>query len=152
MIVAVPLLTPVTIPVLPTVATAVLLLLQVPPLIPSVKVIVDPVHTLAGPVMVPAVAVVPMDMGSVAMAVPQLLLTVYTIVSRPALTAVNEPTVVMVALALVMLQVPPGAASVYRLTVPTQRLPGPLMEPALGKGLTVTARVAAAVPQLLLTV
>ena len=43
---------PVTVPPL-TVALA-LPALQVPPGVPSVRVIVEPIHTLSGPVMVPA--------------------------------------------------------------------------------------------------
>jgi len=45
----VPDVTPVTIPVEPTVANAVLLLAQVPPPVASVSPIVDPTHTVAGP-------------------------------------------------------------------------------------------------------
>ena len=47
----VPAATPVTIPVLPTEATVGALLLHVPPPVISLKVIVWPTHTLAGPVM-----------------------------------------------------------------------------------------------------
>ena len=36
-------------PVLPTVATVVLLLLQVPPVTPSVKAVIDPAQTTSGP-------------------------------------------------------------------------------------------------------
>lgn len=43
--------TPVTIPEVPTVANAVLLLLQVPPLVASVSVVVDPAQTMAVPPM-----------------------------------------------------------------------------------------------------
>ena len=46
--------TPVTTPVALTVATAVLLLLQVPPVAVSVKVAVAPVQTPAGPETIPA--------------------------------------------------------------------------------------------------
>ena len=46
-----PALTPVTIPVLPTVATAVLLLVHVPPARRSVNVTDEPVHRLPGPVI-----------------------------------------------------------------------------------------------------
>jgi len=42
---------PVTIPPVETVACAVLLLLHVPPLVASDKLMVDPVHTLVGPLI-----------------------------------------------------------------------------------------------------
>ena len=54
-IVAVPFATPVTIPVEPTVAIPVLLLLQVPPVVASVNAIVEPWQTDAGPVIAAAV-------------------------------------------------------------------------------------------------
>lgn len=52
--VVVPAVTPVTTPEVPIVATAVLLLAQVPPLTVLVREVVRPVHTLAEPEMVPA--------------------------------------------------------------------------------------------------
>ena len=52
--VAVPVDTPVTMPVLPTVATLMLPLLHVPPLVRSVSTVVAPEHTVNVPVMVPA--------------------------------------------------------------------------------------------------
>ena len=52
--VAIPDDTPLTMPVLPTVATDVAVLLQAPPDAPSVNVVVDPAHTFKIPVIVPA--------------------------------------------------------------------------------------------------
>ena len=101
---------PVTIP--PVTDALLLLALQLPPVVPSVKVIVLPTHTLVVPVIVPAVRVAPTVTDSVVVAVPQLLLTVYFIVSVPALTAVTTPDVFMVAWLLVMLHVPPLPLSV----------------------------------------
>ena len=71
-----PVLTAVTIPVLPTVATAVLSLLHVPPVAVSVKVIVVPVHIVPPPPIVPALTEVPIVIPSVAVAVPQPVVTV----------------------------------------------------------------------------
>jgi hypothetical protein len=48
---AVPAATPVTVPVLVTVAMDVLPLLHVPPLVGSVYTVVEPTHTLAAPLM-----------------------------------------------------------------------------------------------------
>ncbi len=56
MISVVPAATPVTTPELFTVAAAVLLLLQVPPVIVLVNVVVAPSHTVAVPAGVPGVA------------------------------------------------------------------------------------------------
>ena len=47
--VAVPDVTPVTTPVVTTVATAVLPLLHVPPVVASLRVVVEPIHTAAVP-------------------------------------------------------------------------------------------------------
>lgn len=74
--VAVPLLTPVTIPVAPTVATELLPLLHEPPPVASASVIVDPTHTLPGPVIVPAPEIVPIVTTLVVEAVPQVFVTV----------------------------------------------------------------------------
>jgi hypothetical protein len=49
--------TPVTTPVVETVATAGLLVVQAPPAAVSAKVIVEPIQTLPGPVIVPALTV-----------------------------------------------------------------------------------------------
>ena len=49
--VVLPVVRPLTTPVLPTVATAGLLLLHVPPVVVSVKFMVAPTHTLLGPPM-----------------------------------------------------------------------------------------------------
>ena len=48
-----PAVSPFTIPVLPIVATNVLLLLQVPPGVTSVSGIVEPTQTVVGPLMLP---------------------------------------------------------------------------------------------------
>jgi hypothetical protein len=52
--VAVPAVMPVTVPVLPTVATPVAVLLHVPPVAASLKPVAEPTHTDAVPVMLPA--------------------------------------------------------------------------------------------------
>ena len=74
---AVPVATPVTTPVaLLMVATDTLLLLQVPPLTVEVSVIDAPVHTVAGPLIVPADGDGLIVIVFVATAVPQLFVTV----------------------------------------------------------------------------
>ena len=111
--VAVPPLTPVTMPVLPTVAMAVLVLLQVPPGAMSDKVVLLPAHTVGIPVMVPAFSAGPMVSTLVVTAVPQLLVTVYFIVSIPGLMAVITPLPLIVAITkLLRLHTPPPDALV----------------------------------------
>ena len=58
------------------VATEVLLLVQVPPVITSDKLVVDPGHTVVVPVMVPAVAAELTVIRAVALALPQIPETV----------------------------------------------------------------------------
>src|SRR5579872_4877649 len=111
LIVSSPPATPVTTPPLLTVASP-LLELQVPPGARSVTVIVVPTHRLLGPNIVPAVRYAPIVTGLVVENVPQTSVTEYLIVSIPELTPVRKPVLVIVASALVTLQVPPGVASV----------------------------------------
>ena len=70
----------------------------------------------------------------------------------PGVTAVTTPVPLTVAVALLLLQVPPGDGSVNRLKVPLHIVDGPVTGPAEGTGLTVTGAVVVAVPQLPLTV
>jgi hypothetical protein len=67
---------PVTTPALLMVATAVVLLLHVPPVVASVRVAVRPEHTVDAPVMIPADGVALIVTALVAAAVPQVLETV----------------------------------------------------------------------------
>ena len=68
-------LTPVTEPPPLTVATAVLLLLQMPPVAPSARLMALPVHTPDGPLMLPADGGVVTVIDAVVMALPQPVLT-----------------------------------------------------------------------------
>lgn len=101
---------PVTVP--PVTEALLLVALQAPPAAGSVSTIEDPAHTLPGPLIVPAVRNAPIDIGLIALAVPQLLVTVYTTVSVPGVTAVTRPDALpTVASVLVMLHIPPVAGS-----------------------------------------
>lgn len=71
-----PALNPLTTPDVLILATAVLLLPQVPPVIASESVMDEPAHTAAGPVMVPALGAGLTVMDEVVVAVPQALVTV----------------------------------------------------------------------------
>ena len=72
--VAVPADMPDTIPVLPTVATEALLLVQLPPGVISIKVVAAPAHTVARPVTEPAEVNGSTVTTDVVYVLPQLLL------------------------------------------------------------------------------
>ena len=74
-------------------------------------------------------------------------------VEVPAATPVTTPVPLTVAIpGLTLLQVPPAAASVRLVVVVGHTISPPVILPAFGDGFTVTTTVAAAVPQLLVTV
>jgi len=67
---------PLTVPVVFTLATEVLVLLQVPPLPVVVSIMLEPTQTMEGPVMVPAVLAGLTVSVAALPAAPQLLLTI----------------------------------------------------------------------------
>ena len=134
--VSVPAKTPVTTP-LETVAFA-LAVLHVPPLAASLRVILAPTQTLVAPVIVPATGNGLTVITCVATAVPQLLVTVYCMLSVPVATPVTTPPET-VAFAFVVLHTPPLEASLNRMFAPTQTLATPVIIPAFGSGFTVIA-------------
>ena len=150
LIVSRPAVTPVTSPVVDTVAFA-LLAVHTPPGVASARDIEAVLHTVDGPVIAATVGAEPIVTTTEATAIPQLLLTVYDIVSIPAVTPVTIPPAT-VALPLLALHVPPGAASVSVRVVPVHTLVPPMIAPASGSGFTVVILIAVAVPQLLVTV
>ena len=147
---AVPALIPVTTPVeAPTVATPELELLQVP-VLESVRVDVVPTHNVVAP-EIPETAVKTVIV-LLAAAVPQLLVTVYIMVSTPAATPVTTPVVAIVAFAFAALQVPPETPSLRVIVAPIATEEEPVMVPGLGNGLIPTTVVAVAAPQVPKTV
>ena len=71
----------------------------------------------------------------------------------PAATPFTEPEALTVAAAvLVLLHTPPVVPSLNDVVEPAHTVAAPLIEPADGNGLTVITRVAATVPQPLVTV
>ena len=146
----VPAATPVTIPLPDTVAD-VLLQLQTPPGVASVRGIVAPAHTTDDPVMVPAEGTAGMTvMAFVAETVPQELVTEYLIVSDPATTPVISPAET-VADVLLLLHTPPAVASVSEIVEPAHTFEAPVTVPAVANGLTVISLVAVAEPHELVT-
>jgi hypothetical protein len=151
--VAEPVATPVTTPVALTVATAGLLLLQVPPTAGSVSVDIAPVQTeIDEGLITPDAGEALMVIAVVEVAVPQPVVDVYVIVAEPALTPVTTPEASTVATAvLLLLHVPPEAVLDNVEVVPEQKVVVPEIEPASGATLTVTGDDTVAVPQMLLT-
>ena len=110
--VAVPPLTPVTIPEALIEATAALDVLQTPPDEPSLSVVEEPWQTVVVPVIVPAIANGLTVTPAVVTADPHAPLTVYVIVAMPPETPVTAPEPFTEAIVLLLLdQVPPETAS-----------------------------------------
>ena len=139
-----------------TVAIAVLLLLQLPPVIPLlVNEAVVPAQAVAAPLTVPALGAAFTVINFVALKVPQLLVMVYLIVEFPAATPVTTPVVAFTVATdrVTLLQLPPVVPLlVYVVTDPTQTVVAPLTVPAFGIAFTVILADAAEVPQLLVRV
>jgi hypothetical protein len=142
-IVDVPVATPETIPEpLPTVATDVLLLVQLPPAMASLNVIVDPAQTVAGPAVVMGAGAEFTVIFFVVKTVPQRLVTVYLITSVPGASPVTTPvTGFTEAVVLLLLHTPPGDASVNAIDEPTHTAESPVMVPTV-VGETVTVVIA----------
>ena len=130
-------------PVEPTVATEPSLLLHTPPLVASLRVVVEPAHTLIVPVIADTVGnglTVTVDVTIVTQ--PKPLVTVYDIVTIPAdtpLTMPVEPTVATNVLPL--LHTPPLVASLNVVVEPAHTLMVPVIADTVGNGLTVTTEV-----------
>ncbi len=129
----------------------VLVLLHNPPATLSVNIIDEVTHTLDAPVMLLVFGAGFTIMACIAVAGPHELVTVYLIVSNPPETPVTIPPIT-VALALLLLQVPPVTLSVNVMDDPTHTPEGPDIIPSSGSGFTVMGFVAVAVPQPLITV
>ena len=131
-----PAVTPVTIPPGVTVASKILLLLQVPPGVASVSAIVNPTHTVDGPMMAEG------SESTVTTAVEaQPDGQLYDIVAVPKATPVTTPAGLIVATpVLLLLQVPPPGPNKESVD-PTHSVPAPMTGP--GEGFTVTVAVAA---------
>jgi hypothetical protein len=138
LIVSIPADIPCTIP-LKTVADA-LLLFHTPPVIASVNVMLSWAHTLAAPLIAPASGNGFTAMLAAVEALPQLLLTIYLIVSTPAdtpeVTPLKTPANV-----LLLLHTPPADRSARIVVAPTQTLVNPVIVPASGNESTVIISV-----------
>lgn len=127
---------PPTAPPLLMVPTAVLLLLHVPPVLASESVVVEPTQTVDAPAMGSGSGLTVITL--VVVATPQPLVTVYTIVSTPAVTPVTIPEASTVATrVLVLLHTPPVTEPVTVMVLPAHTAVGPDIVPAVGNGFTV---------------
>lgn len=150
--VAEPVVTPVTMPVVLTVAIAVLVLLHVPPLTASASVVVKPTQAVVVPVIAAGAGSGLTVTMAVSVAVPQLLVTEYVIMALPAAMPVTVPVALTLAIAaLLVVHVPPEVALLSVVVALWQTVCVPVIVPALGTGTTVTSAVSLAVPQLLVT-
>ena len=157
LMVELPAATPVTTPVDAfTVATDVLRLSQLPPVVPLlVYVVVAPAQIGDAPLTVPAftAALTVIDLDE--LAVPQLLVMVYLMVAVPAATPVTTPVAAFTVATdgVRLLQLPPVVPLLVKVAVdPTQTVAAPLTVPAMAAGFTVITLFELNVPQLLVTV
>jgi hypothetical protein len=137
---AVPPLTPVTTPAFVTVATAVLLLTHVPPVV-GFKVVVDPSHIVFAPIMLTVGFALTVN-GEVAIELHPVLVNVYVKVAVPAATAVINPVLDIVATDVLLLTHVPN---VVGLTVVVPPIHSEVLDPVIfvvGRALTVTVFVA----------
>ena len=111
---------------------------QVPPVAASLRVVEDPEHTVAGPVMAGKVVVFTV-ISFVATAEPHVPETAYEIVTLPAVTPVTTPPET-VALPLLALHVPPDTPSVRVIFAPVLTVDAPEIVPAVA-ALTVTTAI-----------
>jgi hypothetical protein len=139
-----PLANAVTTPVLLTVATDALPLLQEPPVGEHVNVELAPTGIAALPEIAPTVAAGLTVIGKLSDRLPQaLLVVVYLIVAAPGNTPVTSPAgETVAAVPEDRLQVPPPDAAVKLTGAPMQTLEGPEIRGSPGAGKTVIAFIA----------
>jgi hypothetical protein len=151
--VAVPAAKPATTPVDDTVAIPAGVALHDPPVARSDSDVLADWHTADAPVMVPALGSGFTVTNAVLTAVPHTLVTIYEMTVVPVPTPVTTPVLPMVAIVVVvLLHEPPADALESDVVPPGQTENVPAMLPASGLAFTVTTRVAAAVPHMLVTV
>ena len=132
-----PVATPLTTPPEVTEAIPALLVAHVPPETEEDKVTVLPTQTTPRPEILPALVVEVTGNVAVAVAVPQLFVTVYEMVAEPPATPVATPEASIVAMEMsLLLQLPPVAVLESVTEVPGHTEAKPVILPALGAGLT----------------
>jgi hypothetical protein len=141
-------------PVDPTSATLVALLLHMPPApAEAVSVDVAPGQAFAVPLIEPAAGSPFTVIALVVSVLPQVLVNVYFILVVPVAIPVTIPVVPTIALLVaLLLQVPPAVDGASRVVLPAHTVADPVTVAATGTALTATRAVAAAVPQVLVLV
>jgi hypothetical protein len=132
-IIEVPAVTPVVTPPASTVAVVLLLLLQTPAKVGSVKVAVFPAHKVEGPVIADGVEVTVIGFSA------EQLPMVYEIVAVPVPIAVTVPEPLTFAMALLLVCQPPPPLVSPKLTVPPPK--HAREEPVMGAGCVLTAKL-----------
>ena len=131
------------------VAILVFSLLHTPEKDESLNSVVVPAHIVVVPVITEAMGNGLIDIKYVAVAVLQLLVTVYNNVSVPGIIPVTSPELLIVAIFWFrLLQVPSVTVSVRDVVAPVHRDVDPVITPANGCGFTIIEAVSAIVPQL----
>ena len=138
---AVPAATPETTPEAFMVATAVLLLDQLPPVNPlEIRDVVAPAQIVVVPEIVPALGNAFIVTVVEVLVLQPFALTAYVTVAVPAATPETTPEAFMVATAVLLLdQLPPvNPLEIRGVVIPTQKLVVPEIVPALGRGVVLT--------------
>jgi hypothetical protein len=118
---------------LPIVATVVLLLLHAPPAVASLRVVQVPAHIVVVPIIAAGDEV---TVATIVAVQPPLM--VYEITAVPAETPQSVPVLPMVATdTLLLLQVPPGVASLSVVHRPVHNNGTPLMATGAGRTISV---------------
>ena len=124
-----------------------------PPVTVLVNEITEPVHTIDGPLIVPAEGPAPMVTSAVSNEVPQAVVLVKVMMAVPLATPVTTPVVLIEAIAaLLVLQTPPIVVSASVVVPPAQAEGVPVIAPTIGAPLTVTSVDTEVLPQVLVTV
>jgi hypothetical protein len=128
-------------------------LLQLPPEVVLLSVIIEPTQTAVGPVIVPALGVEVTVIDCVSATLPHVLLMVYEIIVVPTAIGIIVPVEVTLAMpGTVLDHVPPVVASVKVEDEPIQILLTPTIVPALGCGFTNIVLSTEVVPHVLVDV
>lgn len=139
---------PVIIP--PEMEVVLLLEFHNPPGAVSERISIAPAQILEAPVIVPAIGIASTLTIINAMAVPQLLVTIYFMLSTPGDTPVTIPPETLAPPELAF-QTPPGAVSIKVIDESIQTPDEPAIVPATGSGFTVINLLTISVPQLFIT-
>ena len=133
-----------------TVATAGLLLLQVPLADVSVNVVEVPAHIVVAPFIPPTIVLPFTIIVAVLLIGPQLAVMVYDIIAAPALIPFTTPVALLTeaTAVLLLLHTPPAVASLRVVDVPVHIVVVPAIAAMVGAVPTVITLVAVAVPQL----